>query len=540
MYKKETTLMNKSASLKKRVRHLLVTTLVAGLAVTQLAGCANPFISRPAEEVEEILSEIMEVEEPTLTVKQIKTEDTVEVGGKFEFNPEKYFEIEGDPGSGIRINLGEFTAEKIGDYEITIECLEDKYTVTIHVVDTTSPVIKMDEDLVFANCSEVENFEQFYETLGITAEDITETNTEVIAFKLYKDFKALKKQTIDEIKDEIVLAHDNKELFDESVYGVEEPSSGAEDIAPPQEEPSSEPAEEAEEETEEFPLDLSQEGFYAGLVKVTDEGENSAEKLFVLVNDLTAPEIKNFKDKTVYQDDVSKIPDYNFEGVTVADVVDGDFDAESWTVDKGILDEKKHTYFAKITVSDRAGNTVEKQITVTVSKKQTPVANYGGGGSGSGNGSGGGSGNDPGYDAWWFHDIGNGAAGAPNVDVNAYVNQVFAIVNQRRAEAGVPALTLNSTLCANAAVRAQELVSNMSHTRPDGSDCFSAITISYSCAGENLCAGYGTPENAMNAWMNSEGHRNNILNPSFTNIGIGLYYNPDTDYKYHWIQIFTG
>lgn len=529
MYKKETTLMNKSASLKKRARHLLVTTLVAGLAVTQLAGCANPFISRPAEEVEEILSEIMEVEEPTLTVKQIKTEDTVEVGGKFEFNPEKYFEIDGDPGSGIRINLGEFTAEKIGDYEITIECLEDKYTVTIHVVDTTSPVIKMDEDLVFANCSEVENFEQFYETLGITAEDITETKTEVIAFKLYKDFKALKKQTIDEIKDEIVLAHDNKELFDESVYGVEEPSSGAEDIAPPQEEPSSEPAEETEEETEEFPLDLSQEGFYAGLVKVTDEGENSAEKLFVLVNDLTAPEIKNFKDKTVYQDDVSKIPDYNFEGVTVADVVDGDFDAESWTVDKGILDEKKHTYFAKITVSDRAGNTVEKQITVTVSKKQAPVANYGGGtgnGGGQGNGNGG-NGGDP----------GNGGGYVP-VDTSTYAGQVLELVNQQRSANGLAPLSMNATLQENANVRAVEIATLFDHTRPDGSSCFTAITVPYSYAGENIAAGYASPQSVVDGWMNSPGHRANILNSTFTQIGIGYY--QGGSYGSNWVQLFIG
>lgn len=125
--------------------------------------------------------------------------------------------------------------------------------------------------------------------------------------------------------------------------------------------------------------------------------------------------------------------------------------------------------------------------------------------------------------------------------MDSYAEQVLGIVNARRAEAGLEPLTMNYTLVSAAKVRASEIVQSFSHTRPNGSSCFTAwdeAGVGYSGAGENIAAGQWSAESAMNAWMNSEGHRANILNGSFTQIGIACYYDPDSPYGYYWVQCF--
>ncbi|MFI8503318.1 CAP domain-containing protein [Streptomyces sp. NPDC085524] len=105
--------------------------------------------------------------------------------------------------------------------------------------------------------------------------------------------------------------------------------------------------------------------------------------------------------------------------------------------------------------------------------------------------------------------------------------QVLALVNQERAAAGCPALTLNSKLTQAAQAHSADMAahSNMSHTGSDGSDPGARITragYAWSSYGENVAYGYSTPEKVMEGWMNSPGHRANILNCSFKEIGIGL------------------
>lgn len=124
-----------------------------------------------------------------------------------------------------------------------------------------------------------------------------------------------------------------------------------------------------------------------------------------------------------------------------------------------------------------------------------------------------------------------------------YRAQVVAIMNQERANAGVGGINQNSALDAVAQIRAQEIVQSFAHTRPDGSDCFTVLGqngIAYVTAGENIAAGYGTPEEVMNGWMSSEGHRANILNGSFGQVGIGYYSDPNTSYRTYWVQVFTN
>ena len=111
----------------------------------------------------------------------------------------------------------------------------------------------------------------------------------------------------------------------------------------------------------------------------------------------------------------------------------------------------------------------------------------------------------------------------PSTDQNrSYAQQVIDLVNDERSKAGLSAVTEATDVSAAAAIRAQEITSNFSHTRPDGTYYNTVLDqsgISYWGSGENIAYGQKTPAEVMNGWMNSQGHRANILNASYTKIG---------------------
>lgn len=123
---------------------------------------------------------------------------------------------------------------------------------------------------------------------------------------------------------------------------------------------------------------------------------------------------------------------------------------------------------------------------------------------------------------------------------HSFIQQVVNLVNEERATEGLAPLTIDTKVQAAAMVRAEECEERFSHTRPDGSNFATALKeqkVSYRSAGENIAYGQQTPEAVMKAWMNSSGHRANIMNPNFTTIGVGYYENANgTDY---WCQLFT-
>lgn len=122
-----------------------------------------------------------------------------------------------------------------------------------------------------------------------------------------------------------------------------------------------------------------------------------------------------------------------------------------------------------------------------------------------------------------------------------YVSQVIELINEERAKAGLSALTTTTALEKAADERAEELSEKFAHTRPDGSDCFSILDkygIPQGWVGENIAAGQRTPEEVVAAWMSSEGHRENILNPNFKKVGVGYY--KGGGYGHYWVQIFTS
>ena len=121
-----------------------------------------------------------------------------------------------------------------------------------------------------------------------------------------------------------------------------------------------------------------------------------------------------------------------------------------------------------------------------------------------------------------------------------YEQQVVTLVNAERAKYGLAALTPDETLCGYARVKSQDMHDQgyFSHTSPTyGSpfDMMRAFGVSYRTAGENIAMGYATPAAVVEAWMNSEGHRANILSATYTTLGVG--YVADGGY---WTQWFIG
>lgn len=121
--------------------------------------------------------------------------------------------------------------------------------------------------------------------------------------------------------------------------------------------------------------------------------------------------------------------------------------------------------------------------------------------------------------------------------------QVLDLVNQERAKAGLPPLVANTSLIRSAKRHTNDMATNdfVSHTGSDGSTFTQRITdagYQYSYAGENIAAGYTTAAEVVNGWMNSSGHRANILSPNYKDIGIGHAYNSSSTYGHYWTQDF--
>ncbi len=124
--------------------------------------------------------------------------------------------------------------------------------------------------------------------------------------------------------------------------------------------------------------------------------------------------------------------------------------------------------------------------------------------------------------------------------VQNFEEEVARLVNEQRTKNGLPALTLNWELSRVARYKSEDMARNryFSHTSPTYGTPFEMIRsfgLSYRSAGENIAYGQRTPAAVMDAWMNSSGHRANILNASYTQIGVGYYANGN-----YWTQMFIG
>ncbi len=122
--------------------------------------------------------------------------------------------------------------------------------------------------------------------------------------------------------------------------------------------------------------------------------------------------------------------------------------------------------------------------------------------------------------------------------VSQFEQQVITLTNAERAKEGLPALQADTTLMKSARAKSDDMAKNnyFSHTSPTyGSpfDQMKSFGISYKAAAENIAQGQKTPQEVVQAWMNSSGHRANIMNGSYTHIGVG--YSANGNY---WTQQF--
>lgn len=123
---------------------------------------------------------------------------------------------------------------------------------------------------------------------------------------------------------------------------------------------------------------------------------------------------------------------------------------------------------------------------------------------------------------------------------SSYARQVVDLVNKERVKQGLSKLKIDTKVGKAAVVRAKEIQTSFSHTRPNGSSFSTALKeagVNYRGSGENIAWGQKTPQQVVEAWLNSPSHRANILNKNFTTIGVGHVTNSSgTSY---WVQLFT-
>ena len=125
------------------------------------------------------------------------------------------------------------------------------------------------------------------------------------------------------------------------------------------------------------------------------------------------------------------------------------------------------------------------------------------------------------------------------IDPETFREECLSLVNKERSAVGLHPLLLSSQLSLFAETRAREIAITFRHTRPDGSACFSVLPYGeYQTAGENIAKNFPTPKDVVKGWMDSPGHRANILDPSFQEMGIAVYIDTTTESITYWAQLF--
>lgn len=140
-----------------------------------------------------------------------------------------------------------------------------------------------------------------------------------------------------------------------------------------------------------------------------------------------------------------------------------------------------------------------------------------------------------------------GGSEPPTSSNNSVLQRVLDLTNMERSKAGLPPLTFNPQLAAAAQKHSQDMALRdfYGHNSPDGrtlGDRVKEAGYPFSFVGENIYASPATPEEAVAGWMKSEGHRRNILNRDYKEIGVGYYFlandTGNVNWKHYWTQVF--
>ena len=131
-------------------------------------------------------------------------------------------------------------------------------------------------------------------------------------------------------------------------------------------------------------------------------------------------------------------------------------------------------------------------------------------------------------------------SGASKKTTEQYEAEALRLINAERKKRGLALFKKDSGAVKVARLRAKEIAKKYSHTRPNGSSCFTAATqygVTFHTAGENIGRGFETPAEMVNDWINSSVHRSNIISKAFSRTGIGCYISGG---RLYWTQFFIG
>ena len=432
-------------------------------------------------------------------VTQTQYETTIEIGTEFVFDAADYFDVSEDKAADFEIDASSLDINTLGSYSLPVTYKKNEYTLTVNVVDTTSPETTLIADFIITNESDNLDMEQIVEY-----EDLTECTASIRYADKFAELKVITSTDIflDEFE-AAVSEMDYAQAYEEGTDVLEE------------------------------------EGVYVGIVCVEDEGANCSYEAVTIVNDLTPAEISGLEDQTIEQEDITEEPAYDISSITITDNVDGEISVLFADVSFDLTDEENYVYTLTVSYEDLAGNVSTQSCTYTVVEKEEETTSSSSGSSSSGSSSKSGS-SSSGSSSSGSSSSGSSSSSSEPYYVESAAQSVLSLVNEERAAEGLSALTLSSGATSAAKVRAKELATSFSHTRPDGTTCFTALDdagVSYGYAGENIAAGYSSASSVMNGWMNSSGHKANILSENYTQIGIACYYDGST---YYWVQLFIS
>lgn len=130
---------------------------------------------------------------------------------------------------------------------------------------------------------------------------------------------------------------------------------------------------------------------------------------------------------------------------------------------------------------------------------------------------------------------------------NYNITKMIELTNAERTKKGIAPLKFDEGLTAAAMVRARESASSFSHTRPNNTSFYTILddfNLTWMSAAENIAAGNAaaggsSPEMAMDLWINSSGHYNNMIDKEYNKMGVGCIYVANSTYGYYWVQLFS-
>ena len=412
-----------------------------------------------------------------------------------------------DAGS-YKVDLEGVDTARISTYDAKLVNTENnkEYAFQITVVDTVYPEAELKEDYTITQPGTC-HASDYVENI----EDATKTKVGFLSFEKRED---LHQMSDDEVKEDAKSGYEEQSFTEEMIF---------------------------EEEKE-----ITEEGIYDVKLAVKDEAGNMKVFDYSFYIDGTGPMLPEHEDETIQINDADGAFMLEFDDYHCSDNFDDDWQVvDETTVDYEsqnyyINDEGKSVEDVKVIIhsTDRAGNESEQTWIVTAvnsydyeAELQKLISQMR---DSSASGSGSGSANSENAASESTSTAASEAAAQSTAQSGfdrAKAEEEFALVNQQRSENGVATLTWDEGMYELACVRAQECVQNFSHTRPDGT----LVSDTY-LYGENLAMNYKSTTNLINGWMNSPGHRGNILNSDYTKGVMACYL---CDGVYYWVNLFA-